>query len=473
MSSSTATHPAARGDEAEARGLGWIAILRLGLVQTALGAIVVLTTSTLNRVMVVELALPAMLPGALVGLHYAIQALRPRWGYGSDVGGRRTPWIIGGMAMLALGGTLAALATVLMISSTSGGILLAIAAFTLIGIGVGAAGTSLLALLASHVAPRRRAAAATIVWVMMIIGFIVTAGVGGHFLDPFSPQRLVAVAAAIAAIAFVTATLAVAGIERRATRPTPEETQASEAEARQAKPFVEAMREVWAEREARHFTVFVFVSMLAYSAQDLILEPFAGLAFGMTPGQSTQLAGVQNSGVLCGMIMVALLATGVGGRRFGSLKTWTVLGCLGSAGALFALALSGFHAPSWPLHASVAALGFMNGMFAVAAIGSMMELAGKGTAGREGTRMGIWGAAQAIAFGSGGFIGALGVDAVRSIAGTPIAAYMTVFAIEGAIFIAAAWLALGIGQQREPDTSRTSDLMSLGEGMMPLREGKG
>jgi BCD family chlorophyll transporter-like MFS transporter len=473
MSSSTATHPAARGDEAEARGLGWIAILRLGLVQTALGAIVVLTTSTLNRVMVVELALPAMLPGALVGLHYAIQALRPRWGYGSDVGGRRTPWIIGGMAMLALGGTLAALATVLMISSTSGGILLAIAAFTLIGIGVGAAGTSLLALLASHVAPRRRAAAATIVWVMMIIGFIVTAGVGGHFLDPFSPQRLVAVAAAIAAIAFVTATLAVAGIERRATRPTPEETQASEAEARQAKPFVEAMREVWAEREARHFTVFVFVSMLAYSAQDLILEPFAGLAFGMTPGQSTQLAGVQNSGVLCGMIMVALLATGVGGRRFGSLKTWTVLGCLGSAGALFALALSGFHAPSWPLHASVAALGFMNGMFAVAAIGSMMELAGKGTARREGTRMGIWGAAQAIAFGSGGFVGALGVDAVRSIAGTPIAAYMTVFAIEGAIFIAAAWLALGIGQQREHDTSRTSDLMSLGEGMMPLREGKG
>ena len=70
-----------------------------------------------------------MLPGALVALHYAVQMLRPRWGYGSDVGGRRTPWIIGGMAMLALGGTLAALATVLMMSSTSAGILLAIAAF--------------------------------------------------------------------------------------------------------------------------------------------------------------------------------------------------------------------------------------------------------------------------------------------------------------------------------------------------------
>ena len=35
-----------------------LGIVRLGLVQTALGSIVVLTTSTMNRVMVVELALP-------------------------------------------------------------------------------------------------------------------------------------------------------------------------------------------------------------------------------------------------------------------------------------------------------------------------------------------------------------------------------------------------------------------------------
>ena len=65
--------------------------MRLGLVQTALGAVVVLTTSTLNRVMVVELALPALLPGLLVALHYAVQITRPRMGHGSDVGGRRTP----------------------------------------------------------------------------------------------------------------------------------------------------------------------------------------------------------------------------------------------------------------------------------------------------------------------------------------------------------------------------------------------
>ena len=47
---------------------GWAQIARVGLVQAALGAVVVLTTSTLNRVMVVELALPALLPGLLVAL---------------------------------------------------------------------------------------------------------------------------------------------------------------------------------------------------------------------------------------------------------------------------------------------------------------------------------------------------------------------------------------------------------------------
>ncbi|MGO3932082.1 PucC family protein, partial [Rhodopseudomonas pseudopalustris] len=169
------------------RPLSWLGIVRMGLVQTGLGAIVVLTTSTLNRVMVVELALPAMLPGALVAIHYALQVFRPAWGHGSDRGARRTPWIIGGMAVLALGGFLAAVATAWMSTQPLFGVALAIVAFCLIGGGVGAAGTSLLVLLAKRTDERRRAAAATIVWVMMIAGFIVTTGFAGHLLDPFSP----------------------------------------------------------------------------------------------------------------------------------------------------------------------------------------------------------------------------------------------------------------------------------------------
>ena len=166
--------------------LGWGGILRLGAVQAALGAVVLLVTSTMNRVMVVELAFPAAVPGALVALHYALQVLRPRMGYGSDLGGRRTPWIIGGMGVLAAGGVLAALATAWMASFPAAGIALAVLAYTLVGVGVSTSGTSLLVLLAARVEPRRRAAAATIVWLMMLAGFAVTAAIVSKLLDPFS-----------------------------------------------------------------------------------------------------------------------------------------------------------------------------------------------------------------------------------------------------------------------------------------------
>ena len=142
--------------------LSWSQIFRLGLVQMALGSIVVLTTSTLNRLMVVEFSLPALLPGALVGLHYGIQLSRPRWGFWSDVGGNRTRWIIGGMIALALGGVGATYAVTLFAVHYWLALTASIMTYGLIGIGVGASGTSLLALLATATAAHRRAAAATI-----------------------------------------------------------------------------------------------------------------------------------------------------------------------------------------------------------------------------------------------------------------------------------------------------------------------
>ncbi|MFM7273808.1 MAG: PucC family protein, partial [Gammaproteobacteria bacterium] len=196
-----------------AAGLGWAGILRLGLVQTALGAVIVLTTSTLNRVMVVEFALPAMLPGILIVLKDVLQLSRPRFGHGSDVGGRRTPWIAGGMLVLAIGGLLAAVGTAMMGDSPATGFAVAVFAFLLIGLGVGAAGTNLLVLLARRVAAERRAAAAATVWIMMIAGFAITAGLAGHFLDPFSPERLVAVSASVSALALCVTLLALRGIE--------------------------------------------------------------------------------------------------------------------------------------------------------------------------------------------------------------------------------------------------------------------
>ena len=444
-----------------ASALGWAAIVRLGLVQTALGAVVVLMTSTINRVMVVELALPAIVPGGLVALHYAVQVLRPRWGYGSDRTGRRTPWIVGGMAALALGGFGAAAATALTETHPSAGLALAVLSFATVGMGAGAAGTSLLVLLATGVESRHRGAAATIVWVMMIAGFAITAPLAGHFLDPFSGARLMAVSGTVSLVAFAVACLAVRGVEP--ARVAPSETRA------ERPPFRAVLAQVWAEPESRRFTVFIFVAMLAYSAQELILEPFAGLVFAMSPGGTTKLAGLQHGGVLAGMLTVAGLTLGIGGPVLGSLKMWTTLGCLGSALALLGIAGGGLAGTDFPLRVPVFALGLFNGIFAVAAIGSMMALAGSGGEAERGTCMGVWGAAQGLAFGAGGFLGTVAVDLARLAAPRPVDAYAAVFTGEAVLFVAAAGLALRIAHAPATRVPRARRAPTLFEATLSTR----
>ena len=416
--------------------LSWASIFRLGAVQMCLGAIVVLCTSTFNRLMVVEAGLPAVLPGLLVGLHYAVQITRPTWGYKSDTGGARTRFIIGGMAVLALGALGAALGFVLMGTMFWAGLVVSVLAYTMIGAGVGASGTSLLALLATTTHPRRRAAAATITWLMMIFGIAVTATVVGKALDPYSQTLLLKVVALVGAGAVALTSLAVWGIEKHHPTATGRE---------KPLPFRQGLAEIWNEPRARNFTIFIFLSMVAYFMQELILEPYAGLAFGFTPGQSTQLSGAQNGGVFVGMLTVGIAATGF---RIGSLRAWVMAGCTGSALALLAIALAGQMAAGATLiQPATIALGFFNGMFAVSAIGSMMALAGEGREAREGTRMGLWGAAQAVAAGVGGVLGAGAVDLARHFIATPTA-FGVVFIAEAALFVAATLMAQQIIEGR-------------------------
>jgi MFS transporter, BCD family, chlorophyll transporter len=425
---------------ASREGLGWLAIMRLGLVQAALGSVVVLTTSTLNRVMVVELALAAAIPGALVGLHYAVQLMRPVFGHRSDMGAGRTAWILGGMALLALSGTAASATTLLFEASFALGLCAAVIAFIFIGFGIGACGTSLLALLASRTRPERRAAAATIVWMMMVAGIVVTAIITGALIDPYSHGRLVSVTAGVGFVAFLVSLLAIRGVEKRAA------DLGGERKARI--DFRSSITQIWADPTDRLFTLFVFVSMLAYSTQDLILEPFGGLLFAMTPGETTQLSGVQHGGVFIGMALVGV-AGSLFSRRRSVLRFFTVCGCMLSAAALAGLAYAAMAAPVWPLKANIAILGLANGAFAVAAIGTMMELAGSGKPSREGIRMGVWGAAQAIAFGLGGFAGTVAIDIARAVTGDVPLSFATVFTLEAGLFLVAALMAMRISGRRE------------------------
>lgn len=428
--------------DAPKAGIGWLGVLRLGMVQAAIGAMVMLATSLLNRVMVVEFAIAAAVPAGLVAWHYAVQFSRPLWGHKSDRSERRSSWIMAGLGILALGTLVSVDATIMMAGGGVFAIILAVAGFSLIGLGVGMSGTALLALLASRVVIERKPAAAAITWTMMVAGIVVAAGVSGAFLDPFSEERLAIVTSLVVLVAFCAACLALHGLERN-SRPV-DNGNATQSDA----GFAEVLRDISQDRQARRFTYFVFISMLAYSMQDLILEPFAGFVFAMTPGQSTQLAGVQHSGILLGML-VAGLGGSLYAKYFGRHeKLWIIIGCLGSAIMLGGLSVAAAVGPTWPLKANVFGLGLANGIFAVAAVGAMLGLASDGTSSGEGARMGVWGAAQAIAFGAGGLLGAVIVDVLRGTSADGSNAFQIVFVIEGAMFILAALVATGTSMSR-------------------------
>jgi BCD family chlorophyll transporter-like MFS transporter len=229
--------------------------------------------------------------------------------------------------------------------------------------------------------------------------------------------------------------LALWGIEQRS------QTQA--ATKRGDGSFWAAAGETWRDLEARRFAVFIFVSMVAYNTQDLILEPFGGHVFEMTPGQSTALGGKLHAGALIGMLLVfaAGLSRALGGPVIGSSRAFVAGGCIGSGLCLMVLALGGTMGPGWPVGVNVMALGFCNGVFAVAAIGAMMALASQGGSGREGTRMGVFGAAQSIGFALGASAGAASLDLLRATLGVLGEAYALVFLAEGLMFLAAALLA--------------------------------
>lgn len=411
--------------------MGWGGIARLGLAQIAIGAVAAIMTSTLNRVMVVELALPATIPSILVALHFAIQMSRAKFGFDSDRSASRAPWILGGAIVLAVGGTLAAMAVAVASTRLTLGLTLAFFAYALIGIGMSAAGTALLAHVAEQVEPRKLGGAAALLWIMMIFGIAVTAGASGQLLDPFSFSRLVTVTAVVCFIAAVLAAIAAWG-SWGMQRPKLEKPAVAE-----NANFSTTIRDALLDPTTRRFALFVFAAMLAYSAQDLILEPFAGRVFAMTPGESTKLGGLQHGGVMLGMLGAAILSA-----RMGSLRAWAAAGCVASALSLLVLA----NAPWWGgvalLKGTVFALGVANGVFAVGAIGSMMAMTAADTTRGTGIRLGVYGAAQAIAYGVGSLGGGVASDLTIATMDDPARGYVAVFGAEAVLFIVAAFMAL-------------------------------
>ncbi|MGR3466587.1 MAG: PucC family protein [Shimia sp.] len=399
--------------------IGWGTLIRLCLVNAAIGGLAALPVNLFNRLMTVELALPALLPGLLVALHYGVQLTRPAWGHRSDARGGRTPFIIGGIAVVGLGVIAAAWGITIAPEAPTLALAVWIAAYAAIGLGIGAGGTSFLALLAQAAPGARKGPAATLAWLFLIMGAIAASIGAGIALDPYAVTKLVPVVTTVAAIALTLTVLATLGIERRLA-PAP----------RAAEPRLRrALSACWADPAARRFTGFVFLSILAFYLSELVFEPFAGHVHGLTPDASTRLSGGKDGAALLGMIAAgALSAFGIG-----TLRAWAVVGCGLSAAGLLALGAG------MALTPSTVVLGLGNGLFVVGAIGSMMQLAAAHEA-ATGTRMGVFGAAQAIAAGLAGLIATATLDLARIVL-PDATAYAAVFTLEALLFAAAALMA--------------------------------
>ena len=398
--------------------LGWGGIARLCLCNMAIGGLAALPVNLFNRLMTVELAWPAILPGLLVALHYGVQMTRPYWGHRSDAKGGRTPFILGGIAVVGAG-LVGVAYGIAFVENGTAALVLWVVSYAAIGLGIGAAGTSFLALLATAADDARKGAAATIAWLMLIFGAIVASIGTGIALEPYSGDRLIAVVPVVALLALLLAAVATWGMEAKlGAVPAPSEPDLGG-----------ALRATWADPAARAFTGFVFLSILAFYLSELVLEPFAGHVHGMPPEDSTKLSGAKDGAALVGMLAAGALST----FRIGSLRAWAVIGCIISAAGLIGLGMG------LSLIPFTIVLGLGNGLFVIGAIGSMMRLAAADK-GAAGTRMGVFGAAQAIAAGLAGLIATGILDLARLT--LPLeAAYGTVFGLEAILFLAAALVA--------------------------------
>ncbi|WP_299629050.1 MFS transporter [uncultured Tateyamaria sp.] len=412
--------------------VGWLTLVRLCLVNAAIGGLAALPLNLFNRLMTVELALPALLPGLLVALHYGVQLTRPVWGHRSDIRGGRTPFILGGIAVVALGVVGAAWGIQLADTSMVWAFAVWFVAYAAIGLGIGAAGTSFLALLASVTGPRK-GASATLAWLFLIAGAIFASVGTGIALEPYSAERLVGVVSVVSLIACLMCVIATWRVERGLpAAPVVDDI-----------PLMEGLRSTWADPVARKFTGFVFLSILAFFLSELIFEPFAGHIHGLSPEDSTKLSGGKDGAALLGMIAAGMLSH----FAIGSLRFWAVTGCVLSAAGLM-----GF-ATGLPLVPSTVVLGLGNGLFVVGAVGSMMQLAAA-RAEAAGTRMGVFGAAQAIAAGLAGLLATSTLDLTRLIM-TDAAAYAAVFTLEAALFLAAAFVAARVMREAHEMTDVT------------------
>ncbi len=441
-------------------------LLRLSLFQISVGMATVLLTGTLNRVMIVELSVPAWLVGLMVSLPLLFAPFRALIGHRSDThrsafGWRRVPFIWYGTASQFGGLAIMPFALLVLTDAPDApawiGPAAAAAAFFFVGVGIHTTQTAGLAL-ASDLAPvHARPRVVALLYSALLAGMFVAAIVFSFLLSNFSPLRLIQVIQGAAAVSVVLNFIATWKQEARRTR-SPQEKRELE------RPFSESWAAFRRDPRATRLLVTVALGTLGFSMQDIILEPYGGQILGLTVGATTLLTAMMTGGTLFGLAIAArALAGGFDPHRLAG--TGVMIGIVGFSLVIFS---SPFESAGL-FRVGTTLVGLGGGLFAVSVLVAAMDLAAKSD---SGIALGAWGAVQATAAGFGLFLGGALRDLLQRLAAegalgetlsSPITGYSVVYHLE-ILVLFASLVALGPLVRRHRDiTTRHAPAFGLAQ----------
>jgi BCD family chlorophyll transporter-like MFS transporter len=405
-------------------------ILRMALFQFGFGLTSVMVLGVLNRVMFAELGLSAMLIGFLLAIPSIISPVRLWLGYLSDshplLGRRRTPYILAGTILAATGVFGGAWGALSIPRIGAGGVLIATVAFLTYGMGKNAMATAFQALIADVFDRQQRPQATAVLQAAFILG-IVGGSVGlGRVLDPYSPDRLLALVAAVGVLAVVLAALGCIGIE-----PVGKTVEAMSHRAGSV-PFAQTLKKTFQNRQARLFFFFVGATLLATLSQDVYLEPYGAKLLHMSVGETARLNMFWGVGTLGALLASGMWLVGRLGR-----KRATSVGLVIVAFSFGGLILSGAMGSQNMFMMLVGVLGIGSGISGAGAMTLMVDFTKPEQA---GLLMGAWTLAHQLAEVAGNIMGGAVIDTVFASSGSYLAAFGTVFGLE----ILAALLALSL-----------------------------
>lgn len=438
-------------------------LLRLSLFQVSVGMALVLLIGTLNRVMIVELEVPASLVGIMIALPLVFAPFRALIGFKSDthrsaLGWRRVPFIWKG-TLLQFGG-LAIMPFSLLVLSGMGhaahapvwiGQMGAAIAFLLVGAGLHTVQTVGLAL-ATDLAPvESQPKVVGLMYVMLLVGMIVSAFIFGAMLHDFTPGRLIQV---IQAAALATLVLNVTAVWKQETRHS-----APVATSRETTTFRESWDAFLSGAHAARRLLVVGIGTMGFGMADVLLEPYGGQILHLTVADTTKLTATLAVGGLGGFWLASRVLSR-GADPFRMAGAGVLAGIPG-----FLLVMAAAPAGSAAAFAAGTLLvGFGAGLFGHGTLTATMNLAPRG---QTGLALGAWGAVQASSAGVAIAFGGILRDVIAAwpsrVAAGPAVPYLSVYGVEVALLVAALlvmWPLLTVGRTGTESA-----------GTAPLREG--